>query len=470
MPRMHSKNPPKPLESPVALVTVLFVEANIRAARRVEQALLRAGDGAFRIESATSLARALERLKRRDVEVVLASVSLPDCSGPEVFEQLRRADPDALVLPLGETGAEPSGQAGNEDDPASSAFDMNWLPGVLQYVIRRKNTEAAWRAADEALYEEKERARVTLGSIGDAVLVTDVQGQVTYINQVAEDLTAWPSAKALGQPLPVVFNITTRETGERARNPALQAMAENTTVGLAANCVLHRLDGSDVGIEDSAAPVHDRHGEVTGAVIVFRDVNQSLKMTQKMAWLAGHDSLTGLASRSLFAERFRQVISLAHRNAGRAAMLFVDLDNFKQINDIFGHRVGDQVLQEVARQLLQGVRETDTVCRHGGDEFVILLADVADPAAAEQAANHLLGLFADPVVVDGHKVDVAMSIGISIYPDDARDLNSLIEHADIAMYQAKVTGRKTSRFLTTNGEGRPVDLRPTTRRTMSRNE
>lgn len=460
MSRMHSKTPPKPLESQVAPVTVLFVEANIKAAHRVEQALLGASDSAFRVESVTSLARGLERLKRSNIEVVLASMNLPDCAGPEIFDRLRLAAPDALVLPLGETDVESSKTSGDDDDPAGSAMDMNWLPGVLDYVTRRKRTEAAWRAADEALFEEKERARVTLGSIGDAVLVTDIQGQVTYLNEVAEDLTAWPASKALGQPLPVVFNITTKDSGERARNPALQAMAENTTVGLAANCVLHRLDGSEVGIEDSAAPVHDRHGEVTGAVIVFRDVNQSLKMTKKMAWLAGHDSLTGLASRTLFEERCRQVLSLASRNTRQAAMLFVDLDNFKQINDVFGHSVGDHVLQKVARYLLSGVRETDTVCRHGGDEFVILLADIANPAAAEQAANKLLTLFIDPLVVDGNKVNVAMSVGISMYPDDGKDMHSLIEHADTAMYQAKITGRKTSRFLTTTDK--PADITPGT--------
>ncbi len=450
---IQSQNLPEVLSTKTAPVTVLLVESGIEAARLVEEALLGAGDGVFRVDWVTNLTRALKRLARGDIEVVLAGAHLPARAGPEVFEQLRLAAGDALVLPLGATGAR------DHTEPAEGVMDMSWLPGALQYVTRRKATEAARRAADEALFEEKERARVTLGSIGDAVLVTDVQGNVTYLNQVAEELTGWPGEKALGQPLSVVFNITDSETGKQGRNPALHAMTENTTVGLAANCVLHRFDRSEVGIEDSAAPVHDRYGRVTGAVIVFRDVNHSRRMTSKMAWLAGHDALTGLASRALFEQRFKQVISLANRHSRQAAMLFVDLDNFKQINDVFGHRVGDHVLQAVARYLLSGVRDTDTVCRHGGDEFVILLADVADSAAAEKAANKLLNLFTRPVRVNGHKVNVAMSIGVSMYPDDGEEMQSLIQHADIAMYQAKAKGENTCGFFNPVGGGKAADMR-----------
>lgn len=426
-------------------VTVLVIEPGKGAAMRVEKALLSANDKAIRVESATSLAGALECLAKSDIEVVLVDGNLPDSGGTELFSQLRLAAPNALVLPLTGVGGQfppASGEGELFPDPGTS--DMDWLSGAIQYVTRRKTTEAAWRAADEALFEEKERARVTLGSIGDAVLVTDVQGNVTYINQVAEVLTGWTNSAAIGQLLPTVFNISDKASGKRGRNPALHAMTENTTVGLAANCVLSRLDGSEVGIEDSAAPVHDRHGQVTGAVIVFRDVNQSITMTRKMAWLAGHDSLTGLASRTLFEDRFKQVASLASRQEGQAAILFLDLNNFKAINDLFGHHVGDRVLKRVARHLLRGVRDTDTVGRHGGDEFVILLADVADATAAERAARGLIALFADPLLVEGHSVTVSMSIGISMYPGSGEDMHSLVEHADTAMYEPARTPAASS--------------------------
>ncbi|MGM0564310.1 MAG: diguanylate cyclase domain-containing protein [Pseudomonadota bacterium] len=433
MSHIPPENPAPSPEKSTVPVKVLLVDTHIETAETIEKSLLIASDGAFSVVWARRISQALEHLARGDIEVVLAVLDLADCEEAKVFQQLQLSAPEALVLPLGKTSAHSMPEQGRQN-----TIDMDWLPGALDYVARRKNTEAAWRAADEALFEEKERARVTLGSIGDAVLVTDILGNVTYLNQVAENLTQWHAAHALGTPLPEVFDITISGSGKRARNPALHAMTENTTVGLAANCVLHRLDGTEIGIEDSAAPVHDRYGEVTGAVIVFRDVNQSRRMTRKMAWLASHDSLTGLASRVLFEERFAQVIGLAKRQERQVALLFVDLDRFKQINDQFGHEFGDCVLKAVGARLLRGVRDSDTVCRHGGDEFIILLADVADPAAAHQVANKLASLFTAPLLIDSHPVQVAMSIGISIYPDDGNDMNSLIKHADTAMYRVKI--------------------------------
>ncbi|WLD56816.1 diguanylate cyclase [Salinispirillum sp. LH 10-3-1] len=424
-----------------APVTVLLVEANVDVARMAEKALLSAGEGAIKVECLTNLAQAFERLALGDIEVVLAAECLPDCAAPKVLERLRMVAPEALVLPLTDVDTQSDSTGSDGLESGISVLDMNWLPGALLYVTRRKTTEAAWQAADEALFAEQERARVTCGSIADAVLITDIQGKVAFLNKVAQELTGWPGATALGKPLLSVFKITDRETGEIAKNPAIYAMTENIAVAPSTNSMLCRYDGTEVGIEDSAAPLHDRYGAVTGAVIVFRDISQSLVMTRKMAWLASHDSLTGLASRMLFEERFRQVASLANRQGKQAALLFVDLDNFKQTNDLFGHRVGDHVLQAVARTLLRGVRDTDTVCRYGGDEFVILLADVSDLAAAELAANKLLSLFARALQVDEHRVKVSMSIGISMYPNDGREMQALIERADIAMYQAKASGK-----------------------------
>lgn len=445
-----------PTEALTHPVTVLFVGAVSDISQLVEKTLLGTSRKGFRIEKVATLPEAFARLARNDIEVVLAGPDLPGYSRLEVFDSLRLAAPSALVLPIVDTFSRAVRTEDPGLNPNMGMTDMLWLPGALHYVAQRKANEAAWRSADEALFEEKERARVTLESIGDAVLVTDALGNVTYLNPVAEDLTGWPARRAFGRPLSEVFHITEGDSGTRANNPALRAMAENTTVGLAASCVLHRPDGSKAGIEDSAAPVHDRHGTVTGAVIVFRDINQSREMTSKKAWLASHDALTGLANRLLLEERFRQVISLAHRNARKAAILFVDLDNFKQINDVYGHRIGDGALQSVADKLLGGVRETDTVCRHGGDEFVILLAEVANAAAAEQTATTLLKLFSQDLVIDEHNVKVMMSMGISMYPDDGEDIHALIEHADLAMYQAKAKASNTCRFQATNGNGKAV--------------
>lgn len=421
--------------------SVLIVESGPTGAELLDDALATTGDGDVRVVHVTRLADAIEYLAQRDVEVVLVDLHLPGCNDTDPCTRIREAAPEALVLPLGDPGAgqgtAEAAPGGADDAPAWRHSPAGWLPDVLRYVTRRKRAEAVLHAVDEALFEEQERARVTLDSIGDAVLVTDIRGNVTYLNPVAEHLTGRTCAEAAGLPLSEVFEVIDETTREPAMAPALRAMQEDRTVGLAANCVLLRHDGGESGIEDSAAPIHDRHGRVTGAVIVFRDVSQSRAMTRKMAYLAEHDALTGLPNRALLNERLSQAIGLARRHEKQVALLFMDLDQFKQINDSLGHLVGDHVLQAVAERLTDNVRTTDTVCRQGGDEFVVLLAELTKPEDAIHVAENLLAAFAEPLVVDGHTLHVTISIGISVFPDDGDTAESIIEHADAAMYSAR---------------------------------
>lgn len=318
---------------------------------------------------------------------------------------------------------------------------------TVEDISERMMVEAVLRAAEESLYEEKERAQVTLNSIGDAVVTTDPDGKVSYLNLVAERMTGWSRDDAVGQPLADVFRIIDGATREVAINPAQRAIAENMTVGLAADCVLIRRDGVEFAIEDSAAPIHGRNGQVTGAVIVFHDVSESRAMAEKMAYLAQHDFLTGLANRSLLTERLAQAIGLAKRHGKQVALLFIDLDDFKRINDSVGHAVGDQLLKLVADQLVTCVRGTDTVCRQGGDEFVILLAEIEQPQDAANVAEKLLAALAVPQQVGEQEFTVTLSVGISVYPDDSRDVDAVMQNADTAMYQAKASGRNNYKFF-----------------------
>ena len=226
-------------------------------------------------------------------------------------------------------------------------------------------------AMAEVLFIEKERASVTLNSIGDAVLSTDTQGNVTYLNAVAEQITGRKCAEALGKPLREVFHIIDGTTRKPSPNPMDFAIQQNKTVKLTPNCLLIRRDGHEFSVEDSAAPIHDRSGSITGAVIVFHDVTVARAMTEEMAHLAKHDGLTDLPNRLLLQDRISQAIVAARRNNTRVAVLFVDLDGFKNVNDSLGHAAGDQVLQSVAKCLTSCVRRSDTASRHGGDEFVV---------------------------------------------------------------------------------------------------
>ena len=313
--------------------------------------------------------------------------------------------------------------------------------------VRTIEDISAHREASEALFAEKERAQVTLNSIGDAVISTDLPGTVTFINQVAEKMTGWTHDSATGQPLETVFRIISGSTREPAVNPALRAIRENRTVALAANSILLRRDGQETAIEDSAAPIHDRNGVVTGAVIVFHDVSASRAITQQMAHLAQHDFLTGLPNRSLLTERLSRAIGQARRHEKMVALLYIDLDSFKQVNDLQGHATGDQLLQAVAERLAVCVRDTDTVCRQGGDEFVILLTEVDHPEDAGPIAQKLLDAFAVPCKVGDRELHITLSIGISIYPDDGTNPDLLLDNADSAMYRAKANGRNNFQFF-----------------------
>lgn len=290
-------------------------------------------------------------------------------------------------------------------------------------------------------------ALITLDAIGDAVLVMDPEGKVIYVNRVAENLTGWRSEDALGRTVGEIFFILDRVTRQRAVNPAQKAIRERRTVELALGSVLVRRDGTDLAIEDSAAPIVNHHGQVEGAVIVFHDARQSGAEMQKMSHLAQHDALTGLPNRMLLTERITHDIGMAKRHHKKIALLFVDLDHFKDINDSLGHTVGDHLLQDVADKISSCVRFTDTVSRYGGDEFVILLSEIDKREDAAHIASKLLAKFSGPHTVDGHQIKLTLSIGISVYPDNGSDAETLMRNSDSAMYTIKAGGRNSYQFF-----------------------
>ncbi|HWR20559.1 MAG TPA: EAL domain-containing protein, partial [Verrucomicrobiae bacterium] len=321
------------------------------------------------------------------------------------------------------------------------------LVQTVEDITDRKVAEFELTAAQEALFVEKERAQVTLNSIGDAVLTTDLLGTVTYMNLVAEAMTGWSRERALGRPLSEVFKIIDGTTRQAAANPAERAIEEDRTVGLAADSVLVSCDGLEFAIEDSAAPIHNRDGRVAGAVIVFHDVSETRAMALKMSYLAQHDFLTGLPNRALLTERLSQSIGLAQRHRKQVALLFLDLDFFKLINDSLGHAIGDQLLQSISHRLTACVRATDTVCRQGGDEFVILLAEIERPQDAANVAEKMLAALAEPHHIGENEIHVTLSIGISVYPDEGTNAETVMQNADTAMYHAKAKGRNNYQFF-----------------------
>jgi diguanylate cyclase (GGDEF)-like protein/PAS domain S-box-containing protein len=318
-------------------------------------------------------------------------------------------------------------------------------------LLKELNTELTRTAAESALvaedlYNEKERAQITLNSIGDAVICTSVAGRITYLNVVAERLTGWPSAQALGEPLETVFKIIESNTRDPIANPMALATMENKTVGLPPLCTLVRRDGTELAIEDSAAPIHDRHGKTTGAVMVFHDVTLARDLSEQLAHQAHHDPLTDLPNRSLLNDRLQLAIALGARREAAIAVFYLDIDRFKNINDSLGHPIGDRLLQAIAQRLTECVRASDTVSRQGGDEFVIVLAEVSSAADAMACAEKILSVIRLPYSFDGHELHVSASIGIVSYPEDGSTVEMLLQNADSAMYEAKHRGRDNYQF------------------------
>jgi len=301
--------------------------------------------------------------------------------------------------------------------------------------------------AEEALFIEKERAQVTLNSIGDAVICTDVSGKITFINLTAERMTGSLWREAAGRPVAEILRILDGGTRAPIPDPMELAILHNGTMSLPLDCILISRDGIETPIEDSVSRIHNRDGQVTGAVIVFHDVTASRAVTLQIKHTAEHDFLTGLPNRILLSDRINQAIVLAGRRGKKVGILFLDLDGFKHINDSLGHPIGDKLLQSVAGRLGDCVRSSDTVSRQGGDEFVVLLAEMEQPEDAAITARRILAAVSGAHSIDPHDLHVTTSIGVSVYPDDGLDAETLIKNADTAMYQAKENGRQSYKFF-----------------------
>lgn len=321
---------------------------------------------------------------------------------------------------------------------------VGWL-AVMQKKLMDSNRQQ--QQLTQRLATEKELAQVTLSSIGDAVITTDAQGSVTLMNQVAIKLTGWTMADALGKPLPAVFKIINEATRPHIENPVDKVLRGEASELLANHTVLIAHDRKEYNIEDSAAPILLESGELIGCVLVFHDVTEKHRLLSDVRWQAGHDVLTGLPNRALLADRFDRALLHAQRHEERLVVCLLDLDDFKPVNDLHGHVVGDQLLVEAAQRLTALLRAEDTVARMGGDEFVMLLGGVQSQDEAYQTLQRVIEAMVEPYHIDGNTIMVSASIGAVVFPDDDADSDTLLRHADQAMYAAKQSGRNRFHFF-----------------------
>ena len=449
---------------------LLLVEDNPGDARLLREMLNEQGSQHTELTHVEYMREAEKHLAEHIVDLILLDLGLPDAHG---LTAVRRAHTVAPRVPLvvltgmdDEALASQALQEGAQDYLIKGQIDARGLLRSLRYAVERK-------AMEEALFVEKERAQVTLNCIGDAVACTDSLGKVTFLNLVAEKMTGWLLQQAAGLPLGEVFRVLDAASRETPPNPVEAAVGQNCTAHLQSNCVLVRRDGFEIPIEDSVSPIHDREGNATGAVIVFRDVSAARAMADQITHSAEHDFLTGLPNRMLLNDRVNQAIAMAPRHHKRVAVLFLDLDGFKHINDSLGHPTGDKLLQSIAKRLVECVRGSDTVSRQGGDEFVVLLSEVERSEDTAITARRMLQSVAEAHSIDHHDLHVTTSIGVSVFPDDGLDAETLIKNADTAMYQAKENGRQSYKFFKPAMNVRAVErqaIEESLRRALERQE
>jgi len=307
--------------------------------------------------------------------------------------------------------------------------------GTISDITERKRAETA-------VFQEKEKAQVTLQSIADAVITTDADGRIEYLNPVAEDLTGWESREAIGKTLGEVFSILNEATRELVENPVSRALREGHVIAVADHAVLVNRRGQEIAIQDSAAPIRDRSGMIIGAVMVFHDVSKERRLRRALAYQASHDALTGLINRREFENRLNEaLLSARSDNHTTHALLYLDLDQFKVVNDTCGHQAGDRLLKQITGILQTRLRAVDKIARLGGDEFGVLMQDCNVERAAKLADSLRQAIRDYRFEGDGGAMNVGVSIGIVEINSTSESITSVMSAADVACYAAKDSGR-----------------------------
>lgn len=346
-------------------------------------------------------------------------------------------------------GVTPAAKAFSDALGEGSRVILRWLLftnlatalGLIALALLRTHKLLAQRHAfADALQLEKERAQITLQSIGDGVITTDVEGAITYMNPAAEALTHWKAGQAVGQPLAALFNLLD-ENAQADGFTLIEHILSGQLSGSSEHAkLIQRLDGSTVSVTLVGSPIHTA-GKVSGTVLVLHDMTQERQYIANLSWQATHDTLTGLANRREFEFRLEQALHNLARQPGRHALMFLDLDQFKLVNDTCGHAAGDELLRHICALLQSGLREGDTLARLGGDEFGILLENCA-PESSEKIAETLRQTVQNlHFVWKGRPFVTTVSIGLVHVAQNPATLEALLRAADMACYMAKEKGR-----------------------------
>jgi diguanylate cyclase (GGDEF)-like protein/PAS domain S-box-containing protein len=421
---------PSRYESEFSGARVLVVE-DTAALRLLMRTAIAARVGEVRDAADGAAGLALWRTWQPDL--VVTDIVMPVMDGLAMSQAIRAEDPDAQIIVV---------SASSETGHLRQALDI----GVDRYVLKpldvhllldavNKCLRDAWRLRDLRL------ARMAFESASEGMMVTDAEGRILAVNPAFSEISGYRADEALGQS-PAMF-----ASGEHDAAFFQHMWEQLISAGRWSGEVINRRKSGESYPEWlSIVAVGEPGARTSRYVGLFSDITERKREEDHIRRLAHFDALTGLPNRILFGDRLRRMVSMLVRRGGKMALLYLDLDRFKPINDQYGHAFGDKVLIEAARRMSACVRDSDTLSRRGGDEFVALLESDDPKQAAALVGKKLIAAVAEPMSIDGHVIDIGVSIGIAIYPDDGDDADALLEAADLALYAAKQHGRGDCRF------------------------
>ncbi|MES9894472.1 MAG: EAL domain-containing protein [Candidatus Thiodiazotropha endolucinida] len=415
-----------------------------------------------RVQRESAYLEALEK----SPDLILCDWHLPQFSGQRALSLLRQQNLDIpFIIVSGGIGEEAAVDALRQ---GANDYVLKDRPARLGEAVRRVLIDKQLRMAHRTAEEKLRLADRAFQNTAEGITVTDASGNIVSTNPAFEAITGYSHEEVLG------LNPRVLKSGHHPDSFYKEMWDTLLLTGHWRGEIWNRRKNGDAYPEWlTISAVKDGNDETTHYVGVFTDISQIKEAQDQINFLAHHDALTRLPNRALFRERFDHALMHARRENASIALLFLDLDRFKTVNDTLGHPVGDQVLLEVSKRMNQIIRASDTLARLGGDEFVLLLEEQTDAQHAAVVARKLIDLFSRPMIIGEHELVVTASIGITLYPNDGDDPDKLIRHADRAMYEAKQQGRNTYRFFTqalTEGALERLMMENDLRRAVARNE
>ena len=397
-------------------------------------------------------AKAFSVIQSQQPDLIVLDISMPELSGFDVCKQLK-ASPTTASIPVifvtshSDTENEHRALSLGAIDFISKPIDIEMCRMRVRNHLTLQSQKALLKKINQELEAEKKQLAITLKSIADGVISINAAGDITFINPVAQRLTGYSLQDALGKPIDEVMNLRDAASHEPLLNPALYALEVKRPVAMSYNATLVSKHKQIFRVEDTASPIVDDEGNINGAVMVFQDVSEAVEMAVKMTHLTNHDQLTGLPNRVLLHDRIVQAIARSFTSKQSIALLLIDIDNFKYLNDSLGHQIGDFVISTMAKRLADTLGQSATLARVGGDEFACLLSDIGSGFSADSIAMACLQAGRVPIEIDGKSHRLSLSIGISLYPQDAVNAEEMMRHADSAMYRSKSKGKDTFSFF-----------------------